>query len=122
MIFEKSLDASWAEKECPALRLEHCLAPWRPTFKTLDFHLTENAMYLNMRGARLLKIVYIDVIVFVFFLQLSFDLIEEWISKNPEASICTREGVKAFRDIAIFQDYHGLPEFRNVRQGLFDMS
>lgn len=46
--------------------------------------------------------------------QLSFDLIEEWISKNPEASICTREGVKAFRDIAIFQDYHGLPEFRNA--------
>ncbi|KAF7138984.1 hypothetical protein RHSIM_Rhsim07G0010900 [Rhododendron simsii] len=46
--------------------------------------------------------------------QLSFDLIEEWIKKNPEASICSREGVKAFRDVAIFQDYHGLSEFRNA--------
>ncbi|GFY92391.1 1-amino-cyclopropane-1-carboxylate synthase 2 [Actinidia rufa] len=46
--------------------------------------------------------------------QLSFDLIEEWIKKNPEASICTFEGAKAFKDIANFQDYHGLPEFRNA--------
>ncbi|KAL2490324.1 1-aminocyclopropane-1-carboxylate synthase-like protein 1 [Abeliophyllum distichum] len=46
--------------------------------------------------------------------QLSFDLIEEWIKKNPVASICTREGVNAFKDIAIFQDYHGLPEFRKA--------
>jgi hypothetical protein len=47
-------------------------------------------------------------------MQLSFDLIQEWILKHPEASICTSEGVNNFRDIAIFQDYHGLPEFRNV--------
>ena len=53
-----------------------------------------------------------------FFLQLSFDLIEEWIKKNPEASICTSEGTKAFKDIVNFQDYHGLPEFRNVRYAL----
>ncbi|CAI9764187.1 unnamed protein product [Fraxinus pennsylvanica] len=46
--------------------------------------------------------------------QLSFDLIEEWIKKNPRASICTLEGVNAFKDISIFQDYHGLPEFRNA--------
>ncbi|KAI3449219.1 hypothetical protein Pfo_005884 [Paulownia fortunei] len=46
--------------------------------------------------------------------QLSFDLIEEWIKKNPRASICSPEGVDAFKDIAIFQDYHGLPEFRNA--------
>ncbi|CAA2934989.1 1-aminocyclopropane-1-carboxylate synthase 1 [Olea europaea subsp. europaea] len=46
--------------------------------------------------------------------QLSFDLIKEWIKKNPLASICTSEGVKAFKDIAIFQDYHGLQEFRNA--------
>ncbi|GFY92492.1 1-amino-cyclopropane-1-carboxylate synthase 2 [Actinidia rufa] len=46
--------------------------------------------------------------------QLSFDLIEEWIKKNPEASICTFEGAKAFKYIANFQDYHGLPEFRNA--------
>ncbi|KAK1376817.1 1-aminocyclopropane-1-carboxylate synthase [Heracleum sosnowskyi] len=46
--------------------------------------------------------------------QLSFDSIEEWIKKNPTASICTTEGVGQFRDIAIFQDYHGLPQFRNA--------
>ncbi|KAK6142780.1 hypothetical protein DH2020_023128 [Rehmannia glutinosa] len=46
--------------------------------------------------------------------QLSLDLIEEWIKKNPRASICSPEGVNAFKDIAIFQDYHGLPEFRNA--------
>ncbi|KAI4355144.1 hypothetical protein L6164_003944 [Bauhinia variegata] len=46
--------------------------------------------------------------------QLCFDLIEEWIRNNPKASICTPEGLNQFRDVAIFQDYHGLPEFRNA--------
>lgn len=46
--------------------------------------------------------------------QLSFDLIQEWVKSNPRASICTAEGVDEFKDIAIFQDYHGLPEFRNA--------
>ncbi|KAK7292726.1 hypothetical protein RJT34_15578 [Clitoria ternatea] len=45
--------------------------------------------------------------------QLCFDLIEEWIRNNPKASICTPEGVHQFRDIANFQDYHGLQDFRN---------
>jgi hypothetical protein len=51
---------------------------------------------------------------FVLNVQLCFDLIQEWILNNPQASICTPEGVNDFREIAIFQDYHGLPEFRNV--------
>ncbi|XP_040987993.1 1-aminocyclopropane-1-carboxylate synthase-like [Juglans microcarpa x Juglans regia] len=46
--------------------------------------------------------------------QLCFDLIQDWIKKNPKASICTPDGVDAFRDRAIFQDYHGLAEFRNA--------
>ncbi|OIW04850.1 hypothetical protein TanjilG_13690 [Lupinus angustifolius] len=46
--------------------------------------------------------------------QLCFDLIEEWIKNNPKSSICTFEGVHKFRDIANFQDYHGLPEFRSA--------
>ncbi|KAK6935436.1 Aminotransferase, class I/classII [Dillenia turbinata] len=46
--------------------------------------------------------------------QLCFDLIEDWVSKNPEASICTIKGVDEFKEIAIFQDYHGLPEFRQA--------
>ncbi|KAA8522451.1 hypothetical protein F0562_013188 [Nyssa sinensis] len=46
--------------------------------------------------------------------ELCFDLIKDWVVNNPEASICTAEGVIDFKDIAIFQDYHGLPEFRNA--------
>lgn len=46
--------------------------------------------------------------------QLSLDLIEEWIKKNPGASISSSEGVHAFKNIALFQDYHGLPQFRKA--------
>ncbi|KAF6162161.1 hypothetical protein GIB67_008290 [Kingdonia uniflora] len=46
--------------------------------------------------------------------QLSFDLIEDWMKTHPRASICTTEGVTEFKDIALFQDYHGLPAFRNA--------
>ncbi|GLT71111.1 hypothetical protein SLA2020_431520 [Shorea laevis] len=46
--------------------------------------------------------------------QLCFDLIEEWIKKNPKASICTAQGVNELKNIANFQDYHGLPEFRQA--------
>ncbi|KAI9109916.1 hypothetical protein K1719_018957 [Acacia pycnantha] len=45
--------------------------------------------------------------------QLCFDMIQEWITNNPEASICTPQGLHHFSDVAIFQDYHGLPRFRN---------
>ncbi|XP_059642624.1 1-aminocyclopropane-1-carboxylate synthase-like [Cornus florida] len=46
--------------------------------------------------------------------QLCFDLIQSWIVNNPKASICTVEGANDFKDIALYQDYHGLPEFRNA--------
>ncbi|CAL5015312.1 unnamed protein product [Urochloa decumbens] len=46
--------------------------------------------------------------------QLSLDLIEEWSMSHPEASICTPQGASQFRRIANFQDYHGLPEFREA--------
>ncbi|EEF50585.1 1-aminocyclopropane-1-carboxylate synthase 1 [Ricinus communis] len=46
--------------------------------------------------------------------QLSFDLIRDWIKRNPEASICNLEGASKFKDVANFQDYHGLPEFRQA--------
>ena len=51
---------------------------------------------------------------FLWFLQLCFDLIQQWVINNPEASICTAEGVHNFQEIAIDGDYHGLEEFRNV--------
>ncbi|KAK9076667.1 hypothetical protein SSX86_005001 [Deinandra increscens subsp. villosa] len=46
--------------------------------------------------------------------QLSFDLIQEWVGSNPNASICTPQGSSDFKTTAIFQDYHGLPEFRTA--------
>ncbi|CAL5442612.1 unnamed protein product [Camellia sinensis] len=38
-------------------------------------------------------------------------VIQMGLAEN-EASICTAEGANEFKDIAIYQDYHGLPEFR----------
>ncbi|KAJ1411777.1 Pyridoxal phosphate-dependent transferase, major domain [Sesbania bispinosa] len=46
--------------------------------------------------------------------QLTSDLVQDWLMSNPEASICTPEGVHNFKALANFQDYHGLLEFRNV--------
>ncbi|KAL8498517.1 hypothetical protein ACS0TY_021737 [Phlomoides rotata] len=46
--------------------------------------------------------------------RLCFDLVQEWVRNNEKASICTPQGANAFKDIAIFQDYHGLPHFRNA--------
>ncbi|XP_010919134.4 1-aminocyclopropane-1-carboxylate synthase-like [Elaeis guineensis] len=46
--------------------------------------------------------------------QLCLDLIQEWIKKNPKASICTEVGVSEFKVISNFGDCHGLPEFRRA--------
>lgn len=46
--------------------------------------------------------------------SLCFDLIQEWVKNNPQASICTPQGGFDFKEIAIYQDYHGLPEFREA--------
>ncbi|EAY91722.1 hypothetical protein OsI_13364 [Oryza sativa Indica Group] len=48
--------------------------------------------------------------------QLSFDLLEEWLEKNPHALGLRREGggASVFRELALFQDYHGLPAFKNA--------
>ncbi|XP_042491164.1 1-aminocyclopropane-1-carboxylate synthase-like [Macadamia integrifolia] len=46
--------------------------------------------------------------------QLCFDLIEDWIRSNPQASICTKEGIQEFKETANFQDYHGMPAFREA--------
>ncbi|KAF8404824.1 hypothetical protein HHK36_009713 [Tetracentron sinense] len=46
--------------------------------------------------------------------QLSFDLLESWLAKNPEAVGFKRDGESIFREMALFQDYHGLPIFKNA--------
>ncbi|KAL9251774.1 1-aminocyclopropane-1-carboxylate synthase 3-like protein [Drosera capensis] len=46
--------------------------------------------------------------------QLSFDLLESWLEKNPESTAFKRNGESIFRELALFQDYHGLPEFKKA--------
>lgn len=48
-------------------------------------------------------------------MQLSFDLLESWIARNHESgSWFNDRGGSVFRELALFQDYHGLPEFKKV--------
>jgi len=47
-------------------------------------------------------------------LQLSFDLLESWLTKNPDAASFKRDGQSIFRELALFQDYHGLPAFKKA--------
>ncbi|CAK9184116.1 unnamed protein product [Ilex paraguariensis] len=46
--------------------------------------------------------------------QLSFDLLESWFQNNPDAAGFKRDGESIFRELALFQDYHGLPAFKNA--------
>ncbi|XP_077233654.1 1-aminocyclopropane-1-carboxylate synthase 3-like [Tasmannia lanceolata] len=44
--------------------------------------------------------------------QLSFDIIEEWLKENPDVALFKRDNVSVFRELALFQDYHGMPAFK----------
>ncbi|KAL6511203.1 1-aminocyclopropane-1-carboxylate synthase 3 [Orobanche hederae] len=44
--------------------------------------------------------------------QLSFDLLESWIARNQVNEWFKQRGGSIFRELALFQDYHGLPEFK----------
>ncbi|KNA03078.1 hypothetical protein SOVF_212580, partial [Spinacia oleracea] len=46
--------------------------------------------------------------------QLCFDLLESWLANNPEPASFTKNGKSVFRNLALFQDYHGLPEFKKA--------
>ncbi|KAE8671777.1 1-aminocyclopropane-1-carboxylate synthase [Hibiscus syriacus] len=46
--------------------------------------------------------------------QLCLDIVKKWLVKHPEASFCTAQGVSKFKETALFQDYHGMPEFRGA--------
>ncbi|KAA8546616.1 hypothetical protein F0562_002645 [Nyssa sinensis] len=46
--------------------------------------------------------------------QLSFDLLESWLANNQDAASFKRDGESIFRELALFQDYHGLPAFKNA--------
>ncbi|CAL8164587.1 unnamed protein product [Prunus armeniaca] len=46
--------------------------------------------------------------------QLSFDILESWLAKNPDAAGFKRSGESIFAELALFQDYHGLPAFKKA--------
>lgn len=46
-------------------------------------------------------------------MKVSFDLLEEYLEKHPEAT-SWGAGVSSFRLNALFQDYHGLQDFRKA--------
>jgi 1-aminocyclopropane-1-carboxylate synthase len=47
-------------------------------------------------------------------MKLSFDLIESWLEANPDVLGLKHGSASVFRELALFQDYHGLPSFKNV--------
>ncbi|KAJ9562387.1 hypothetical protein OSB04_007547 [Centaurea solstitialis] len=46
--------------------------------------------------------------------QLSFDILESWIQNNPDATGFVKDDRSIFKELALFQDYHGLPAFKNA--------
>ncbi|KAK8537989.1 hypothetical protein V6N13_096216 [Hibiscus sabdariffa] len=46
--------------------------------------------------------------------QLCFNFVKKWVIEHPEASLCSAQGVNKFKETALFQDYHGMPEFRQA--------
>ncbi|XP_076923549.1 1-aminocyclopropane-1-carboxylate synthase 3-like [Bidens hawaiensis] len=47
--------------------------------------------------------------------QLSFDLLESWLENNPQpVAFKNHYNQSIFKELALFQDYHGLPAFKNA--------
>ncbi|KAM6544057.1 hypothetical protein CsatB_008504 [Cannabis sativa] len=46
--------------------------------------------------------------------QLCYHLLESWLANNPHALGFKSQGQYIFRKLALFQDYHGLPEFKKA--------
>ncbi|KAG7571810.1 Pyridoxal phosphate-dependent transferase [Arabidopsis suecica] len=46
--------------------------------------------------------------------QLCFDLLESWLAQNTDVACFKRAGQSIFRELALFQDYHGLSSFKNA--------
>ncbi|KAJ4701560.1 1-aminocyclopropane-1-carboxylate synthase [Melia azedarach] len=45
--------------------------------------------------------------------QLSVHLLESWLAKNSDALMLKTNGESVFRELALFQDYHGFPPLKN---------
>ncbi|XP_039155769.1 1-aminocyclopropane-1-carboxylate synthase 3 [Eucalyptus grandis] len=46
--------------------------------------------------------------------QLSLDLVESWLSENQDVAGFKSNGESIFRELELFQDYHGLPAFKKA--------
>ncbi|XP_076950896.1 1-aminocyclopropane-1-carboxylate synthase 9-like [Bidens hawaiensis] len=46
--------------------------------------------------------------------QLSFDILQTWLDNNPDATAFKKNGQSVFKELALFQDYHGLPSFKKA--------
>ncbi|XP_071710765.1 1-aminocyclopropane-1-carboxylate synthase 9-like [Rutidosis leptorrhynchoides] len=46
--------------------------------------------------------------------QLSMDLLESWLAKNSDVTGLKENGGSIFKELALFQDYHGLPSFKKA--------
>ncbi|KAK9109798.1 hypothetical protein Sjap_017858 [Stephania japonica] len=46
--------------------------------------------------------------------QLSLDLLESWLASHQDALGLKQGGKSIFKELALFQDYHGLPAFKNA--------
>ncbi|PWA67182.1 ACC synthase 5 [Artemisia annua] len=44
--------------------------------------------------------------------KLSMDLLESWLAKNSDVTGFKEDGGSMFKDLALFQDYHGLPSLK----------
>ncbi|KAI3758459.1 hypothetical protein L6452_06022 [Arctium lappa] len=44
--------------------------------------------------------------------QLSMELLESWLEKNSDVTGFKEDGGSIFKELALFQDYHGLPTFK----------
>ncbi|RDX94484.1 1-aminocyclopropane-1-carboxylate synthase, partial [Mucuna pruriens] len=45
--------------------------------------------------------------------QLSFDILISWLRRNPDIVGLKKDGLSVFKELALFQDYHGLPALKN---------
>ncbi|KAK1433168.1 hypothetical protein QVD17_10074 [Tagetes erecta] len=46
--------------------------------------------------------------------QLSFDILQTWLDNNPDATGFKKNGQSVFKELALFQDYHGLLSFKKA--------
>lgn len=76
------------------------------------------SMVLYMLCHKCLYLMHVNLIM-----QLSFDLLESWLAKNSSVTHFKEDrggsssslSSSLFRELALFQDYHGLPAFKKVR-------